>query len=229
MTGKLVRQKTSAGTKDKFPEFPPRGDMQNFFHLNRPGHPGSLDRRFGLSNSTVVLCEAPLRWNPSQRQGHRIPDLLIAFNADRSVAVEQMGYSIRDQGKPPDFVLEVASPTTGKEDYTDKRADYAAFGVPEYWRFDSSGGRHHEAPLAGDRLVDGAYRPIEIVRTDETRLWGHSDVLNLYLCWEDGQLRWWDPVTQRYLETQDEVAEGRIAAESRVRELEAEIRRLRQS
>lgn len=235
MTGKLIRQGTSAGTKDKFPDFPPRDDMQNFLHLYRPGHSAALERHFGISNSTVVLCEAPLRWTPGQRQGHRVPDLLVAFNADRGVAVEQMGYSIGGQGKPPDFVLEVASPTTGEEDYTDKRKDYAAFGVPEYWRFDSSGGRFHDAPLAGDRLMDGAYQPIEIVQTDETSLWGRSEVLNLYLCWEGGQLRWWDPVAQRYLDTHDEEAEGRIAereariqAEARIRELEAEIRRLQQ-
>ena len=216
--------------------------MQNFLYLNRPGYSAALDRHFGLSNSTVVLSEAPLRWTPRQRQGHRIPDLLIAFNADRATAVEQMGYSIRDQGKPPDFVLEIASPTTGEVDYTDKRADYADFAVPEYWRFDSSGGRHHDAPLAGDRLVDGAYQPIEIHQTDGTHLWGHSDILNLDLCWEDGQLRWWDPVAQRYLETHDEEAEGRVAAEARaenereariqaearVQELEAELRRLNQ-
>ena len=250
MTGKLTPRKSPTGKKDPFPEFPPRDDMQNFFHLNRPGYPAALDRHFGLSNSTVVLCEAPLRWTPRQRQGHRIPDLLIAFNVDRATAIEQMGYSIREQGKPPDFVLEVASPTTGEEDYTDKRDDYAEFGVTEYWRFDSSAGRHHDAPLAGDRLVDGSYQPIEIIQTDRTHLWGHSDALNLDVCWEDGLLRWWDPAAQRYLDTHDEEAEARIAerqgrisaetradierqarllAETRVRELEAELRRLQQS
>ena len=257
MTGNLIPQDTAAGIKEKFPVFPPRDDMQNFFHLNRPGHPAALDLHFGVSNSTVVMCEAPVRWTPRQQQGHRIPDLLVAFNSDRAVAVRQMGYSIRDQGKPPDFVLEIASQSTGEKDYEDKRVDYAAFGIPEYWRFDSSGGRYHDAPLAGDRLVDGEYQPIEIVRAGESRLWGYSAVLNLVLCWEEGQLRWWDPVAQEYLETHDEQAEGRIAeregriveregriaaearadserearirAEVRVRELEEELRRLQQS
>ena len=250
MTGKLVPKGLSARTKERFPAFPPRDDMQNFLHLNRPGYPGALERHFGISNTTVVLCEAPLRWTPSQQRGHRIPDLLVAFNADRAVAVEQMGYSIAHQGRPPDFVLEVASPTTGQDDYTDKRADYAAFGVPEYWRFDASGGRYHDAPLAGDRLVDGTYQPVEIVRTDATHLWGYCAVLNLGLCWEEGQLRWWDPVSRRYLETDDQEAEGRLEervariaaeakaeeeraarlqAESQVRQLEEELRRLRQS
>ena len=60
-------------------------------------------------------------------------------------------------------MLEVASENTGQDDYTEKRDAYAAFGVPEYWRFDPSGGEYHDSPLAGDKLVDGVYQPIEIV------------------------------------------------------------------
>ncbi len=69
---------------------------------------------------------------------------------------------------------------------------------------------------------------------------GHSAVLGLDLCWEDGQLRWYDPATGRYLLTYDEEAEGRLAeaagrlaaererdaALERVRELEDQVRRL---
>ena len=250
MTSKLTHQATSAGAEETFPDFPPRDDMQNYIYLNRPGHPGALDRRYGLSNATVILSEAPLRWSPGQQQGHRIPDLLVAFEADRELAVRQRGYSIQHQGKPPDFVMEIASPTTGREDYTAKREDYAAFGVTEYWRFDSSGGQHYDAPLAGDRLVNGEYQSIEIERTDPSRLWGRSQVLNLDLCWEEGRLRWWDPEAERYLLTFDETdearvnaearadsaearadqeREARVNAEARVRELEAELERRRQS
>ena len=167
------------------------------------------------------------------------PDLLIAFDVDFALAVEQNGYSIRDQGKPPDFVLEIASVSTGVEDYTGKRDDYAAFGIPEYWRFDPSGGRHHGAPLAGDRLIGDAYHPIGIVEIGQDHLHGHSDVLNLELCWDHGRLRWWGPAAQRYLLTFDEEHDTRIAeaearasaearaesAEVRVRELEAELER----
>ena len=145
---------------------------------------------------------------------------------DRAFAVEQRGYSIRDQGKPPDFVLEVASPSAGREDYTGKRNDYAAFGIPEYWRFYPSGGLHHSAPLAGDRLVEGEYQPIKIVAIGPIHLHGHSDVLGLDLCWEDGRLRWWDPKVERYLMTFDEERDARAdSAEARVRELEAELER----
>ena len=79
------------------------------------------------------------------------------------------------------------------------------------------------------------------INTDGSRYWGHSEVLGLTLCWEDGQLRWWDPATLQYLATHDEEAEGRVAerdariaaedaqmaAEARVRELEDELARRR--
>ena len=242
MTSKLTQASADARQVEIFPVFPPRDDMQNFNYLYRPGYPSALHRRLGLDNSIVVLCEAPLRWTPGQRRGHRIPDLTVAFGADHELALYQQGYSIEDQGKPPDFVLEVASSSTGEVDYTDKRVDYANFGVTEYWRFDSSGGDYYDAPLAGDLLVDGQYQPIEIHRTDATHLWGHSDALNLTLCWEEGRLRLWDPVARRYLLTFDETDEERMAAEARansaearadsaearVRELEAELEQRRQ-
>ena len=108
-------------------------------------------------------------------------------------------------------MLEIASPTTGREDYTGKRNDYANFGIPEYWRFDPSGGRYHGDPMGGDRLVEGVYQPIELLELGPGHLHGHSDVLNLDLCWENGQLRWWDPAAQRYLLTFDEEHDARIA------------------
>ena len=162
----------------------------------------------------------------SQRRGLRVPDLLVAFGVDHACIIYRHGYSIEEQSKPPDFVLDVASVTTGRNDYTRKRGDYAAFGVPEYWRFDPSGGEYHDAPLAGDHLVDGVYHPIEVVQFGETHYRGRSAELGLDLCWEDGQLRWYDPASGRYLLAYSEVASERDAALERVRELEDQVRRL---
>ena len=46
-----------------------------------------------------------------------------------------------------------------------------------------------------------------------------SEALGLSVCWEDGMLRFFDPVAESYLRSHDE-------AEARVAELEAELRRL---
>ena len=211
----------------KFPVFSPRDDMQNPLYLYLPGHLSALARHFGKSDTTIVLGEVPVGWNVRQRRGLRIPDLMIAFGVDRAKVIQDNGYSIDELGKPPDFVLEVASLTTAENDYTVKRVDYAAFGVPEYWRFDPTGGDRYDAGLAGDTLVDGEYQPVGISSADDGHFRGHSEVLGLDVCWEDGQLRWYDRAAERYLLTFDEEAEARVAAEERVRELEAEVRRLR--
>ena len=228
MTSKLGQQPRDVGMLEKFPDFPPRDDMQNSLYLDRPAHQAALEEHFGNYDATIVLSEIPVRWTPSQQAGHRIPDLLVAFGVDRTQAVEQNGYSIRDLGKPPDFVLEIASVRTAENDYIHKRRDYAAFGIPEYWRFDPTGGQRHDAPMAGDLLVEGAYQPMEIVEVEPEHLHGHSGVLNLELCWDHGQLRWYDPATQRHLMTFAEEREARIASEARVRELEEELRRRRE-
>ncbi len=99
---------------------------------------------------------------------------------------------ISEVGKPPDFILEVASRSTGRNDYTTKRKGYAGYGVREYWRFDHTGGRYHDAALAGDVLVDGEYEPVEITREPDGLIWGHSEVLGLDLCWrEEASKLWW--------------------------------------
>ena len=228
MTSKPKQLAVDTGAREIFPDFPPRDDLQNSLFLDRPAHQAALEGHLGNHETTIVLSEIPVRWTPSQQQGHRIPDLLIAFGVDRAQAEEQNGYSIRDLGKPPDFVLEVASVRTADNDITGTRRDYAVFGIPEYWRFDPTGGRRHDAPIAGDRLVDGVYHPIEIVEVEPGHLHGHSDILNLDPCWDHGELRWYDPEAGEHLRTFDEEREGRIAAEARVRELEEELRRRQQ-
>ena len=80
------------------------------------------------------------------------PDLLVAFNADPQAYRDDNGYVISEQGKPPDFVMEIASRSTGRQDVEDKRPAYAALGIPEYWRFDQTGD-FHRSRLTGDRLV----------------------------------------------------------------------------
>ena len=224
---------------DKFPVFPPRGDMQNPIYLHRPGHLAALALHFGSPGTTLISGEVPVGRTRQQRRGLRVPDLIIAFNVTLDRIIDNRGYSIEEWGKPPDFVMEIASPNTWRNDVTHKRDDYEAFGIPEYWLFDPTGGRLYGFPLAGERLAEGAYQPVEIVSADENHHRGHSLVLGLDLCWEQGQLRWYNPTTQTYLRTFDEEADARMAAESariaaeasrdaalaRVQQLEEELRR----
>ena len=255
MTSKTTTLTQRGGELQRFPEYPPRDDMQNWLHLYETAVVTSLAIHFAGEPIVTVASEVPVGPGLPVRDDARIPDLMIVRGADRELIEEQRGYAIDRQGKAPDFVLEVASPSTGRADYTDKRLDYERFGVGEYWRFDPSGGEYHDAALAGDRLVDGVYQPIDIEVLDEDRLRGYSEALGLYVCWEEGMLRFFDPLTERYLRSHDEAethareeetarmraearagnAEARAGAaearagtaEARAAELEAELRRLR--
>ncbi len=213
----------------RFPAYPPRDDMQNPIHLYKLGYLYALHRHFGLADRTLVHSEVPIGHTTRQRAGVLIPDLMIAFDVDVPAIIEQWGFAIDVQGKAPEFVLEVASPNTSRNDEAGKQVGYEAFGVREYWRFDPKGGRRYRQGIAGDRLVDGEYHPVDI-DSDGADSWGHSEVLGLALCWVDGNLRWWNTASGEYLRNQyeldDELAaeqEARIAAEARVRDLEAEL------
>ena len=201
----------SAGVA-RFPDFPPRDDMMNPRYLHDPGHQPALRRHLGNPDTTIVLGEVPIAWDVAgTRAGVRVPDLMVAFGVRHARILDQQGYSIREQGKAPDFVLEIASDTTARRDETVKWADYAAFGVGEYWLFDPDWGQRYATGLSGWTLVEGRYEPVPIHRHAPEQHYGYSATLGLYLCWEYGQLRWYDPTTQSYLLTYDEQQDGRIA------------------
>ena len=71
--------------------------------------------------------------------GLRYPDLLVAFNVNPAAYYRSNAHVITEQGKPPDFVLEIASPSTWWEDAGPKRESYALIGVGDYWRFRRNG------------------------------------------------------------------------------------------
>jgi Uma2 family endonuclease len=243
MTPRPMTPQAEAGEIIQFPDAPPE-ELTAFDYINYPGYPPSLAEHFGNPDTTIIISEIAAALIPTRSyEGVLYPDLLIAFGVNPAARAPRNGYLIPEQGKPPDFVMEVASESTARRDETLKREAYAAMSVPEYWRFDPTGGRRYSTHLAGDRLVDGLYLPITIHRTDDEHLWGHSDSLNLDLCWEDGNLRFWDPVDRRYLHTfmeesaarreaevRADEAEVRAAeAEARVRQLEEELRRRQDS
>ena len=193
----------------RFPDPPERtpDDMTTFNPLSASSNVGYLIRHFGNRDTTIVTGEHFVSLNVTgETAGTRYPDLLIAFDVDPVAYKERNAYVISEQGKPPDFVLEIASRKTAQTDVVNKRADYEALGIPEYWRFDETG-RFHRTRLAGDRLVNGRYEPIPIVEVEEDVLQGYSAVLHLHLRWESGTLAWHDPETGRHILTIEDEAE----------------------
>ena len=233
---------TTAKNKPTFrlPDRPERepDDMTSYRQLTAPSIVEPLRHYLGNLETTLMTGDHYLcRTIAPNLAGSRYPDLLIAFNADLEAYERSNGYIIAEQGKPPDFVLEIASQHTGREDVGDKRDDYADFGIPEYWRFDETeNGLWHGNRLAGDRLINGAYQPIPIERMPGGILQGYSPILNLLMRWENGQLRWHNPQTGEHIATfaterrrADREREARLRAEvrvedERVRAVRAEVR-----
>jgi len=81
----------------------------------------------------------------------RLPDLLFVRAAHRQRLSED-----RLEG-PADLVIELVSTDSVVRDHGEKRAEYAAAGVPEYWVVEARPGRRGGEFL---RLVDGSYEPI---------------------------------------------------------------------
>ena len=206
--------------------------MQNLIYLEKRSIVEALSYHFGNPDTTLI-GEVRLGPSLSVPNDTRVPDLMVAFDCDVAQAKDDNGYSLENQPHPPQFALEVASSSTGIVDYTEKRVDYARYGVGEYWRFDPTGGAYHDRSLAGDMLVDGRYERIAIEWRDAEHGRGYSAALGLYVCWEREVLRFYDPALRRYLRTfsesearGDAEAEAREAAESRAAAAEARLAEL---
>ncbi len=212
----------------RLPDPPPRelDEMTAYDHVYKYASHRYLAIRFGNPETTLVEYDRWIVASPDENRARaRRPDLLIAFDVNPEDYRDSNGYIVSEQGKPPDFVMEVASVSTAEVDTGIKREDYAALGIPEYWRFDETG-EHHGTRLAGDILEGDSYRPALIEEVEPDILQGYSPVLNIILRWDHGRLVWVDPSTQRPILTYEDQEARAVQAEARVRALEEEVRRL---
>ena len=149
--------------------------------------------------------ESFVYYNPDNLNDKVAPDCYVAFDVDAEAIVNLNGYFMWLVGKPPDFVLEIASPSTASGDVTRKRTLYAEIGVAEYWRYDATGGDLYGQTLAGDRLVDGEYRPLTITEHDDDEMRGYSPTLDLIISARPWHLlRFIDPITRAMSRTLSE-------------------------
>ena len=227
----------------RLPDIPEKhpDDMTSVQHLHEPGHTHHLSQYLGNHDTTLVTGERYVIPGPDfDASDCRYPDLLVAFDVDPAAYLARNGYMISEQGKPPDFILEVASRHSADTDRGVKKDYYERLQVGEYWLFDSVG-EFYGFVLKGYRLADGRYEEIEAREASLGAFEGHSAALNLILRVENGVLGLYDPDTGKHIptfqseraraesaEARAESAEARAeSAEARTRELEVEIRRLR--
>ena len=76
------------------------------------------------------------------------PDVFVVFGAGKE---ERSSYLLWKEPKAPDFVLEIASPGTWRDDQDKKRELYRRLGVGEYWQYDPTR-NYLQPPLQGLEL-----------------------------------------------------------------------------
>ena len=208
----------------RLPDPPPKepDEVTAFLHFYDRGSNDHLSIHLGNQETTLVTGDCRVMNFTTDSNEAKRPDVLIAFGVNLPAFRARGHYVISEQGKPPEFVMEIASESTASANTGPKRLEYAALGISEYWRFDHTG-NHHGSKLAGDRLAGDHYEPIDITVLPDGSHQGYSTVLDLTLEWRDGDLNWIDPATGTYIPTMAQEREGRLQAEARIRELEQRL------
>ena len=142
---------------------------------------------------------APLQGPRRRARGHGVGGVLQPrrqtglATAGRASGVRRGGnrstFKVWEEGKAPDFVLEVASPSTADNDAGDKARKYAGLGVREYWRLDPEG-TIMGAPLEGYRARWGRFKGVESIQGAGGVGYLRSGVLglNLRTHWRNGAM-----------------------------------------
>ena len=138
----------------------------------------ALVSHFSEREDVLVAMELVVYYQRGNSQARLQPDLQVVFGVGRGG--DRSSFRVWEEGKAPDFVLEVASPSTAENDARYKAGEYAGIGVREYWRLDPQGflmGR----PLEGYAASGGRFGPVEAVEREGRGIWLRSEVLALDL------------------------------------------------
>jgi Uma2 family endonuclease len=140
-------------------------------------------------------------------------------------------YKIWDEGRAPDVVIETTSRKTRSEDTKSKPKTYAKIGIPEYFLYDPTAD-YLDPPLQGYRLVGTIYERI----APDANGWLECRSLGFRLGLKGRDLELRESLTDQVLRTDAEAEQeareaeqrARGNAELRIRELEAELQKLRE-
>ena len=191
---------------------------------------GALREFFAERPDVYVGGNMFLYYEEGNPRASVIPDVFVVIGAVKDELREggwRETYKLWEEPKAPDFVLEVTSRSTRRQDQIRKRALYARLGVSEYFLYDPRE-EYLAPPLQGMRLSGSEYEPLAPVRLADGKEGVWSERLGLYLYRRGQALRLHDPVAGRNLLThreeaaaRREEAAARRAAEARIAELEA--------
>ena len=113
----------------------------------------ALTRHFKGRRDVYVSGDLLIYYEEGNPRVSVAPDIFVVFGVEKR---RRLNYKLWEEGQAPAFVLEVASPSTWREDVGRKRSVYARLGVREYWQYDPLG-EHLAARLQGERLTPSGY------------------------------------------------------------------------
>ena len=120
---------------------------------------GALSRHFRNRRDVYVSGDLLIYYEEGNPRVSIAPDVFVVFGVEKR---ERPNYKLWEERRAPAFVLEVASPSTWRDDLGCKRSVYARLGVCEYWQYDPEG-EHVPLRLQGERLTPSGYvrQPVE--------------------------------------------------------------------
>ena len=181
---------------------------------------GTLENRFAHRADVYVSGDLLIYHEEGNPRASVAPDAFVVFGAEDR---QRQTYKLWEEPKAPDFVLEVASANTWRDDEGPKHRLYERLGVREYWQYDPTG-EHLGVRLKGHRLVGGAYEPQPVAQSVDGTLVLCSETLGLDLRVKGEEMYFVDPATGRRLLSHREAEAACLAAEARA-EREAAARR----
>ena len=208
-----------------------------------------LRARLEASGAAIVLTDVRIVWDIPGLRAHGPDVMVIPGIAERQ---NWSTFDVAVEGARPALIIEITSPETREHDLERKVAHYAQAGVAQYVIIDDmgGGGRERRLRLLDYRLADGGYEAHPLDADGRV----HLAIADLWLGVEGDRVVCYDAQgvaigdygtvvrqaaaaaarAQRAEERARQEAErarqeaaARAEAESRVRALEAELRRLR--
>lgn len=170
----------------------------------------ALDLHFQAHPKVYVSGNLLIYYEEGNPKKSVAPDVFVVLGVpkhDRDI------YQTWVEGKGPDLVIEITSPSTRHLDDKEKPLLYRRLGVLEYFQYDPKG-KYLKPALRGRRLnSQGHYESMSAVQGLDGSVILTSTVLGLQLRLEFGKLRLFDPHTTEYLETYSESVHNRRQAE----------------
>ena len=161
---------------------------------------GALDVHFRERPDVAVEGNRLLYYVEGDIHSRVAPDVFVVFGVPKR---RRRTYLLWEEGRAPDFVLEVTSRSTRRQDAGFKHDLYVRLGVGEYWLFDPTGD-WLDPRLQGNRLSGGRYEPLPSTGIEGGVRVYHSAVLGLDVFVDRGEIRFRDPATGRKLLTLEE-------------------------